>query len=418
VKIVVLIAICLILLIGITSNSFAEETRSECMSRVSGESLNFVEKRFARDYCAELWKTEPVLVNPDKIFGVSAKIIQFCEERYPVYLVASELEYYVTTKHPFSRLCLFLYKEPIWDYTEYDRPKVLLDFVHDKIIQHMEETKDERQNSVRDARIKQGQTIHLQDLFVQMIERTSYLEKRIQENEEQIAKNESVIAEQSNVIDELNRKTDIILTSSHIDSDTVEKITECIKIAGTKPLSFIDKIKDVQECAQVNRHIPIEFNDLIITKISQRAIVFCNDGYHLFLELSYSDYLDTVKHPITRQCAWLYLQDIWAYDGSDREERMLDFVKERVKLKLDESSDVRSKSVNDAFIRQGTLPALQDFFNYHDKRIESLEDQLDEQEELIAEQKAIIVEQITEIHRLFEEMKHTIFSYSKNYFEV
>ncbi len=419
VVVILLTMIPLITSIGITSNfSFAEETRSTCMSKVHNDkSLNFVEKRLGRQDCAKIWKTEPVLVNPEKIFGLSAKIIQFCEERYPVYLLVSEQQFYSVAHHPFSRTCLLLYNEPIWNYTEPDRPKVLLDFVRDKIEQHLEETKDERQNSIRDARIKHGRVIYLQDLFIQMIERTSYLEKQIQENDEQIAKNESIIQEQNNVIDELNRKIkNIVLTSSHsqIGNFTIEEITECIKIANSKPLSFVDKIKDVQQCAPINRIIPIEINDQKITKISQKAIEFCNDSYPLFLELSYSDYLNTVKHPLTRECAWLYQQPIWTYEGPDRAEKMFDFVKEHVKLKLEESSDERIKSVADAHIRQGRLPALVDFFNFHDQRIESLENQLDEQEELIAKQEAIIGEQIKEIQELAEQMKHTIFSFSKS----
>jgi len=258
----------------------------------------------------------------------------------------------------------------------------------------------------------------LEDLFIQVIERISYLEKLVLENNEQITSNESIIQEQQKVIEELDKKIkNIVLTSSHseIKDITIEEITECIRIAQSKPLSLVDKIKDVQECAKIDRRDPIEFRDQIITRITQKAIEFCNDGYPFFLVLSYQDYLDTIKHPVTRECAVLYQHPIWTYEGADREEKIFEIVKEHVKQKLDESSDERKKSVIDALIGNGRIPALVDFFNFFDLKIELLENQVDEQEELIAKQEEIMREQMKEIQQLSEQIKNTSFNFAKSF---
>jgi len=399
-------------------SSFAEENTQECRIRVSlDQSLTPLERITAIKECSLTVKRQTDTISIDDVTEVSKNIIKFCEERLPIFRIVDEMTFYAVAQHPFSRPCLLLYNEPIWNYTGPDRPKVLLDFVYDRLEQHLEETEDERQKSVRDARIKHGRVMFLEDLFIQVIERISYLEKQIPENNEQITKNESIIQEQQNVIDELNKKIkNIVLTSSHsqIENSVIEHIEECIKMAIPKPLSFIDKIKDVQQCAQIDRRNPIEIGDQIITRISQKAIKFCNDGYPFFLVLSYQDYLDTIKHPLTRQCAELYQHPIWTYEGADREEKLLKFVKEYVKLKLEESSDDRKKSVNDALIRKGRIPALVDFFNFFDQRIESLENQVDEQEELIAKQETTIQKQLKDIQMLAEKIKNTVLEQNSN----
>jgi len=430
----------LILLVGITLNSsFAEENTQECRIRVSSDqsldkiekffaldkcfggekenhldcmrnipqdtSLTFVERKIATQECVS--KRQSVTVNTDDISKMSKMIIKFCEERLPIYKIVTEMQFYAVAQHPFSRPCVLLYNEPIWNYTGADRPKVLLDFVHEKIHQHLEDTEDERQNSVRDARIKQSRVMMLEDLFIQVIERISYLEKQVLENNEQITSNKSIIQEQQKVIDELDKKIkNIVLVSSHsqIKNFDIEHVEECIRMAIPKQLSLADKIKDVQECAKVDRHVPIEITDQIIIRISQKAIEFCNDGYPFFLVLSYQDYLDTIKHPITRECAVLYQHPIWTYEGADREEKIFEIVKEHVKQKLDESSDERKKSVIDALIGNGRIPALVDFFNFFDLKIELLENQVDEQEELIAKQEEIMREQMKEIQQLSEQI--------------
>jgi len=393
-----------------------KENHLDCMRNIPQDtSLTFVEKKIARQECAS--KRQSVTVNTDEISKMSKMIIKFCEERLPIYKIVSEMQFYAVAQHPFSRPCVLLYSEPIWNYTGADRPKVLLDFVHEQIHQHLEDTEDERQNSVRDARIKQSRVMMLEDLFIQVIERISYLEKQVLENNEQITSNESIIQEQQKVIDELDKKIkNIVLTSSHseIKDSTIEEITECIRIAQSKPLSLVDKIKDVQQCAKIDRRDPIEISDQIISRISQKAIKFCNDGYPFFLELSYQDYLDTIKHPVTRECAVLYQHPIWTYEGADREEKIFEIVKEHVKQELEESSDVRKKSVIDALIGNGRIPALVDFFNFFDQRIESLENQVDEQEELIAKQEAILQKHLKDIQILTEKIKNTVLEQNSN----
>ena len=94
-----------------------------------------------------------------------------------------------------------LYDDPIWNYTGTDRAVALLNHLHDKTLEHLEKTKEERMQGVEDARISQSRIMHIEDLFKEQEEKIKFLENQLIEKDELIAKNDVVIQEQLNVIE-------------------------------------------------------------------------------------------------------------------------------------------------------------------------------------------------------------------------
>ncbi len=170
-----------LILVGIIFNfSFAEENTQECRIRVSlDQSLTHIEKISEIKECSMMVKRETVTASTGNIAHTSEKIIKFCERTLPIFRILNEPGYIIASNHPFSRPCLLLFNEPIWNYTGPDRPKVLLDFLHDKVEKDLEDTKEEREKSQIEARLRQGQIMYIVELFEKQDEKIEFLENNL-----------------------------------------------------------------------------------------------------------------------------------------------------------------------------------------------------------------------------------------------
>ncbi|KKL47346.1 hypothetical protein LCGC14_2336470, partial [marine sediment metagenome] len=245
--------------------------------------------------------------------------------------------------------------------------------------------------------------ISLEDLFIKIENKIKNLEQQIEEKDEQISKNESVIAEQQKTIDELSKKIkNTVLISTDIEKFAKKTLDECLEIVKDKPLTFMEKYLELQECTRVDRHRQIVIDDETLTQVSKKGLAFCTQKYPLFLELSIQDFYDTGTQAAIRACPLLYNDPIWEYEGSDREQVLLDFIKIKLKEFIEEKGGERLKSVYDAHIRQGYLQVLPDIYNKIKQKIASLEAQTAEQNDQIAIQEATIQKQLKEIMMLAE----------------
>jgi len=386
-----------------------EQTHLECMRSVpSYYELTFVEKKYALKACHGK-RPDPYSAITDETFGVAEKIIRFCEDFHPVYLITSKIEFQAVLKWPHTRTCILLYDTPLWNYTGSDRATVLLNYVHDKVLQHLEETKDEREKSKVDARLRQGQIMFVGDLFQKQNEKIEFLEKQLEEKTELIVKNELLIQEQQEVIENLNQRIkNIALLSADSPSLVVyEKLLECLKNQDIKSLTINEKVKVLQECTKLDTHKLIVISDNIITRITEAILRYCQDSYPIYLEFDERIYYKSVQHSFAKECLWIYQQPIWSYQGSDRTEVLIEAGKPHVEQYLNEKIAERQKSVYDAHQTKGVFMIMRDFYNFREQMASDLENQISEKNELISPQQQIILEQMKTIHEFYKELANS-----------
>ena len=386
-----------------------EQTHLECMRSVpSYYELTFVEKKYALKACHGK-RPDPYSAITDETFGVSENIIQFCENSHPIYLITNVIEFQAVMKRPMTRTCILLYDTPLWNYTGSDRATVLLNYVHDKVLQHLEETKDEREKSKVDARLRQGQIMFVGALFQKQNEKIEFLEKQLEEKTELIVKNELLIQEQQEMIENLNQRIkNIALLSADSPSLVVnEKLLECLKNQDIKSLPINEKVKVLQECTKIDTHKSIVINYNIITKVTEAILRYCQDSYPIYLEFDERIYYKSVQHPFAKECLWIYQQPIWSYQGSDRTEVLIEAGKPHVEQYLNEKIAERQKSVYDAHQTKGVFMIMRDFYNFREQMASDLENQISEKNELISPQQQIILEQMKTIHEFYKELDNS-----------
>jgi len=383
-----------LILVGIIFNfSFAEENTRECRIRVSlDQSLTPLERITAIKECSLLGQRETVTVTTGDIAHTSEKIIKFCERTLPIFRILNEPGYIIAAHHPFSRPCLLLYNEPIWDYTGPDRHKVLLDFLHDKVEQELEDTKEEREKSVIEARLKHGQIMNIVELFDEQNEKIEFLEKQLEEKMELIANNELLIQEQQETIGNLKQKIkNVALSSTDFASTFVNKeLLECLKNTDLESLSLHEKIKTLQECTKFDDHKLMVINDKLITRITVDILDFCQDSYPTYLEFGERIYSKSQQHPVVEVCIWVYQQPIWSYQGPDRTEKLIEAGKPNVEQYLNEKIMDRQKSVYDANMSKGRYMVVTHFYNLGEQQISDLESIISEIDELIGKHEIIL----------------------------
>ncbi len=406
--------------------SFAEENRHECRIRVSTDpSLSPIKKYSAMKQCYlndESYTVEKKMNLEEygakllDAYEKANKILTFCDQKYPIYLRTPEIQFHALLQFPWSATCVKAYNSPYWNYTGSDRLVKIVNYVRNQTQQSLEETKEQRLLSVEEARIRQGQVMFLEDVFIKIENKIKNLELQIDEKNDQISKNESVIAEQQKTIDELSKKIkNTVLISTELEDIAKKTLDECLEIVKDKPLTFMEKYLELQECTHVDNHKLIVIDDKMLKDYSKRILDFCVENYDVFSSLSIYDYHDAIKHPFTRACPYLYEDPIWEYDGADRRQVLLDFIKTKLKEFIDEKGGgVRLKSVYEAHIRQGFLQVLPDVYNNVKRKITSLELQIVEQNEQIEKQKATILKQIKEIEMLTEKIKNTFLEQNSN----
>ena len=392
-----------------SQDNFNEQTHLECMRSIpSYGELTFVERKFALQACHEK-RPDPYIANTDEIFGVAEKIIRFCEQFHPVYLLTNEIQFQVVMKWPHSRTCILLYDIPLWNYTGSDRAKVLLDYLHDQRLQSLEETKDEQEKSKVQARLRQGQIMFIVDLFQKQNEKIELLEKQLDEKTEQIAKNELLILEQQETIENFNQRIkNIALSSTDFPSLFVNKeLLECLKNADIKSLPIYEKTKALQECTKIDSHKLIEIDDDLITRVTEAILDFCQESYPIYLEFDEYVYSKSVQHPFVKECLWIYQGQLWSYQGPDRTEVLIEAGKPHVEKYLNERIAERQQSVYDAHLTKGTYMIVMDLYNFGERKISYLENQISEKNELFSQQQQIILEQMKTINEFYEELSNS-----------
>jgi len=417
--------ISLVVFAATFQNSFAEENLQECRIRVlTDQSMNPI-KRFSAIKQCNLFEASYTIkkkLNLDdldteqkKQLGKANKILTFCDQKYPIYLRTPEIQFHTVSQFPWSHICVKAYNSPYWNYTGLDRNLKIVIHIHNKTLQELAETKDQRLLAVEEARIRQGQIMFLEDVFIQIENKIKNLILQIEEKNEQIAKNDSIIQEQQKTIDELSKKIKTtILTSTEIEKLAKKTLEECLETVGTKPLTFMEKYFELQECTSVNRHKQIVIDDNVIAEYSEKILDFCVQNHDVFSSLSIYDYHDAIKHPFTRACPYLYEDPIWEYEGADRRQVLIDYIKTKLKELIEEKGGARLKSVYEAHIRQGFLQVLPDVYNNVKRKITSLELQIAEQNDQIAIQEATIQKQLKEIVMLTEKIKNTVLEQNSN----
>ena len=421
----ILSVITLVVFAAIFQNSFAEESRHECRIRVSTDpSLSPIKKYSAMKQCYlndESYTVEKKM-NLEEYgakllddYEKANKILTFCDQKYPIYLRTPEIQFHTLLQFPWSTTCVKAYNSPYWNYTGTDRLVKIVNHIRNQTQQSLEETKEQRLLSVEEARIRQGQYMFLEDVFTKIENKIKNLEQQIEEKNEQIAKNESIIQEQQKTIDDLSKKIkNTVLISTEIEKLAKKTLEECLEMIKGKPLTFKEKYLELQECTKIDRHKQIVIDDEMIKQYSVKILDFCNEVHELFSNLSIYDYYDTVEHPFTRACPYLYNDPIWEYEGLDRRQVLLDFIKIKLKELIEEKKGERLKSVYDAHVRQGFLQVLPDVYKIVKQKIATLEAQIAEQNEQIEKQETTIQKQLKDIQMLTEKIKNTVLEQNSN----
>jgi len=380
-------AIIPLILVGIIFNfSYAEENTRECRIRVSlDQSLTPLERITAIKECSLTVQGQTVTVTTGEIAHTSEKIIKFCERTLPIFRILNEPGYIIAAAHPFSRPCLLLYNEPIWDYSGPDRHKVLLDFLHDKVEKDLEDTKEEREKSQIEARLRQGQIMYIVELFEKQDEKIEFLEKQLEEKMELISNNELLNQKQQETIEKLKHKiNNVDFSSTDYASTFVNKeLLECLKNSDIESLAHNEKIKTLQECSKFDNHKLMVINDNVITKITVAVLDFCQESYPTYLEFGEHIYYKSQQHPYVEECVWIYQQPLWSYQGPDRTQVLIEAGKPHVEQYLNEKIMDRQKSVYDANMSKGRYMVVNHFYNLGEQQISDLESIISEIDELI-----------------------------------
>jgi len=228
-KFFVIVSVISLAVIAVTfQSSFAEENTQECRIRVSTDpSLSPIKRFSAMKQCYIFGKSDTSIqkLNLDdygpklkSAYEKANKILTFCDQKYPIYLRTPEIQFHALLKFPLSTVCVKGYNSPYWNYTGPDRLVKIVNYVRNQTLQSLEETKEQRMLSVEEARIRQGQVMFLEDVFIKIENKIKNLELQIEEKNDQITKNESIIQEQQKTIDDLSKKIqNTVLISSEIE---------------------------------------------------------------------------------------------------------------------------------------------------------------------------------------------------------
>jgi len=386
-----------------------DEEHVDCMRSIPRDtSLTFVEKKLALQECASK-KPDAYINETDQYLQAAEQIIGFCDYFYPTHLITEDLVFFTVVKHPYARPCLLLYDDPIWNYTGTDRASALLNHLRDKTLEHLEKTKEERMQGVEDARISQSRIMHIEDLFIKQENEIKFLENQLIEKDELIAKNDIVIQEQLNVIEKFKKKNIVLTSTEASDTGNKELLEKCLENENLKTLTFIEKYKTIQECTKTFNHIPLVIDNSTITTLSKKIIEGCTNWYPAFQVLSERKFIDAVKRPVVKLCPLLYNAPVWSYEGEDRPQVLLDLVESKVHEYLNEHKDFRETSVYNAFIGTGRYQIVPQIYDIGEEKIEVIEKQIEEKNEIIAKQSVIILEQVMTIKELYNKITNTSF---------
>jgi len=389
--------------VGMIPFSFAEGNTEQCKKVYEAEGLSLLERFAIYKICLDLID-EDTIVFPKKVsrtYKVVKDFLEYCDDFYPIFLQVDLNEFHALVKNATG--CVGLYKSQFYHESGPDRIAKLYFDLESILKKHLEETKEQRQKSLRDARIDQGQIMYVKDVFEEQEDKVDFLEKQIIEKNKKITDNDIIIKDQLNVINSLTGKIkNTALSLNDYTSNIPESVLEeCFRDIEAKDISTLDKINELQQCSLFDFHIPITVSFEAIEAISKRAVEFCINQYDLYLHVGNQEFIDAVEFPMATRCHLLYEDPIWDYEGPDRFQVLVDFVNPKVAKLLDDTIASRQQSVYDANMKKGYVMAMVYVYILQEEKITLLEKQLAETNEQITKQEALMLEQLKTIQELF-----------------
>jgi len=390
--------------VGMIPFSFAEDNTEQCKKVYRATGLSLLERFAVYRICLDLID-ENTIIFPKKVsrtYKVVKDFLEYCDDVYPIFLQVDLNEFHALVKRGATG-CAGLYKSQFYHETGPDRVSKIYFDLQSILKKHLEDTKVQREKSLRDARIDQGQIMYVKDLFEEQEDKIYFLEKQIIEKNKKISENDIIIKDQLNVINSLTGK--IKNTALNLDSYQfnvpISVLEECFREIDAKDISTIDKINELQQCSLVDYHIPITISFEAIEAISERAVEFCIDHYDLYVAVGKQGFSNAAEFPLATRCLLLYEDPIWDYEGPGRFQVFVDFVKPKVAKLLEDTITMRQQSVYDANMKKGYVMAMVYVYILQEEKITLLEKQLAETNEQITKQEAVMLEQLKTIQKLF-----------------
>jgi len=185
--------------VGMIPFSFAEGNTEQCKKVYEAEGLSLLERFAVYKICLDLID-EDTIVFPKKVsqlYKVINDYLENCDDVYPIFLQVHISEFHAMVKTATG--CVKLYKSQSYHETGPDRVAKIYFDLQSILKKHLEETKEQREKSLRDARIDQGQIMYVKDLFEEQEDKIYFLEKQIIEKNKKISENDIIIKDQLNV---------------------------------------------------------------------------------------------------------------------------------------------------------------------------------------------------------------------------
>lgn len=322
---------------------YSEELHNECPRQLKVNShLNHMSRLNDLNECNKLQKIDPSSKS-QKLTKFSRTTIEFCDEKYQVYLLVGAKKMY---NHAGGKTeqCIQLFSAPMYNSTASDRNIQLQKYILDQVQQSVEENKELRLEGIEEAQLRDPVFSHLKYLFDEQIEKIENIEKQLQEK---------------NIMSDYSKQ-----------SFFNEKYEDCIKIIYDETIVDDKKIIALNNCSKDES---ITFDEEEIIEHSKNLIQRCDNAYDEFLYLTLEDYYASINYPQASECVMLYTDPIWRYDGDDRNEVIQKFIIEKTLNDNYEYID-RKKSVEDANLSAGLVPILPDLYKYQKQKIQMLED--------------------------------------------
>jgi len=182
--------------VGMIPFSFAEGNTEQCKKVYEAEGLSLLERFAVYKICLDLID-EDTIVFPKKVsqlYKVINDYLENCDDVYPIFLQVHISEFHAMVKTATG--CVKLYKSQSYHETGPDRVAKIYFDLQSILKKHLEETKEQRQKSLRDARIDQGQIMYVKDVFEEQEDKVDFLEKQIIEKNNKISENDIIIKDQ------------------------------------------------------------------------------------------------------------------------------------------------------------------------------------------------------------------------------
>lgn len=198
-----------------TDRQMMEEIR-KCKADIDEkDEMTYAEKTVAKRNCERevTIRYENSEIDESNPRELRAKLqnIQRCEDWHPQYNFLTDEQFKLQKNEEIVRDCILLYSDPIWDYTETDRPH--------KLMARLDEIKSDLSKSTQEKTSADIELPKTQPTLVetpQKQDRISELEEKVRLLEGEVAKKDAVIKEQlKTIMDLFNRIRNVIFEPLH-----------------------------------------------------------------------------------------------------------------------------------------------------------------------------------------------------------